>query len=154
MNTTPNEPTPTEDETHIDPTPVVPVEDQSTPEPEEGLGKEAAKYRRRLRETETERDALNVRVEKMQRADVERLTEASRLKGAAFWAAGTKLSDVLDDDGNVDGQKVAQAIIAARETLGVPDPILNGNRAPREGAYPEMNRRSEFDRMADVLSGS
>lgn len=97
----------------------------------DGSGREAAKYRRRLRAAEAERDALKGTVEAMQRAEVERLATADGLKPAALWA-GAELAGLLGDDGTVDGAKVAAAIGAAREQLGIPVPPV-GPRVPREG---------------------
>ncbi len=75
-----------------------------------GDGHEAAKYRRRLREAEAERDTLGSRVETMQRAEVERLAAADLAAPADMWLTGTALPDLLDDDGDVDPAKVTDTI--------------------------------------------
>jgi hypothetical protein len=74
---------------------------------------EAAGYRRRLRETEQDRDRLAGNLEAMQRAEVERLA-ADGLRalgdGGDLWRAGTELADVLDPDtGAVDPVRVDTA---------------------------------------------
>ena len=79
-----------------------------------GPGREAAKYRRRLREAETERDRLSEQVGALQRAEVERLATADDLRPAALWASGVELAGLLTDDGTVDAEKVSAAIGAAR----------------------------------------
>lgn len=108
-------------------------EPEDTPDDDGKGGKEAAKYRRRLRETETERDALTKRVETLQRGEVERL--AGHLsQPSAVWAAGVQLADVLDEQGDVDPEKVRLAVTAASEQLGLaraprtprPDPSQGG----------------------------
>ncbi|BBY91334.1 hypothetical protein MGALJ_10030 [Mycobacterium gallinarum] len=79
------------------------------PEPEEERApedKEAAKYRRRLRDTEAERDRLTDRLTTLQRREVERLAADHLADGADLWRDGAQLEDVLDDDGDIDADKV------------------------------------------------
>ncbi len=73
------------------------------------LRREAARYRRSLREAGTERDGLRGRVEAMQKAEVERLVATDLAAPADMWLAGASLPDLLDDDGNVDPGKVNDA---------------------------------------------
>lgn len=73
---------------------------------------EAARWRTKLRETET-------RLEAMQRAAVDSQVAALGVKPAAFWAAGTQLGDLLGEDGTPDAAKVEQATTAAKDTLGI-----------------------------------
>lgn len=110
---------------------------EAPPEPDdEGRqegGNEAAKYRRRLRDTEAERDNLAERVLALQRAEVERLA-GHLTQPNAVWAAGVQLASVLDDQGDVDPDKVRLAVTAAAEQLGLaraprtprPDPSQGG----------------------------
>lgn len=83
-------------------------------------GREAAKYRRQLREVETERDTLKGQLDALRRAEVDRQTTEAKLKPAALWASGADLAGLLAEDGTVDAVKVAHAITAARDTLGIP----------------------------------
>ncbi|WP_133054976.1 hypothetical protein [Mycolicibacter nonchromogenicus] len=77
--------------------------------------KEAAAYRRRLRDTEAERDQLASRLADAQRAIVTS-TVAQRLQDPAdFWST-TELADVLGDDGGVDAEKVSAAIKAVLDS--------------------------------------
>jgi len=76
------------------------------------LRREAARYRRSLREAETERDGLRGRVETMQRAEVQRLVADQIAVPADVWLAGASLPDLLDDDGNVDQAKVTDTVKA------------------------------------------
>lgn len=83
------------------------------PEPAERAGEpssEAAKYRRRLRDAESERDALAGRVEGMQRAAVERQATASLAQPTDIWLAGVSLAELLDADGNLDPSLVDTAV--------------------------------------------
>ena len=115
-------------------------------------GREAAKYRRRLREAEAQRDQLAGQVEAMQRAEVERLAEADGLKPAALWA-GAELAGLLADDGTVDGARVSAAIEAAREQLGIPAPPV-GPRVPNEGRSPGRPAKpSGREAMVGIVMG-
>jgi hypothetical protein len=64
--------------------------------------KEAARYRRRLRETESERDGLAERLQVIQRGDAERIAASKMADPADLWRDGAQLADVLDDAGQVD----------------------------------------------------
>src|SRR5699024_7564560 len=96
-------------------------------------GNEAAKYRRRLRAAEAQRDALTERLETMQRAEVERLAGEHIAKGESLWAAAS-LADVLDDAGNVDPQRVAAAAQEAQERLGLASPVRTPRPDPSAGS--------------------
>jgi hypothetical protein len=83
--------------------------------------REAASYRRRLRETETERDEAHQRAQAAQRAEAERLAQGADLtgrdahharvmaRGADLWAAGVNLDELVGDDGRVDPAAVNAA---------------------------------------------
>lgn len=101
-------------------------------------GAEAAKYRRRLRETEGERDALAGRVERMQRAEVTRLTSDRLAVPEDVFAFGLTLADLLDDDEEVSAALIDTAVLgllASRPGLAkvVPPP---GPRSYGQGRYP------------------
>jgi hypothetical protein len=100
-----------------------------------GPGKEAARYRRRLRDTETQRDQLAQRLEAMQRAAIDAQADREKIKPAALWASGVELAALLTDDGTVDTSKVTEAITAARATLGIEKPPPR-NHVAREGSNP------------------
>lgn len=91
-------------------------------------GREAARYRRQLREAEAERDAARGAAEAAQRALVEHLAQTTgRVRPVALWASGVALADLLDEEGNVDAAKVSEAAENAASTLGLsrtpkPDP--------------------------------
>lgn len=97
----------------------------TTTEPDEqpkGPAAEAARYRRQLRDTEGERDGLRTRVETFQRRDAERVAaEHLADPGDLFTVGGVQLADLLDEDGEVDHERVteaARAVIATRPGLG------------------------------------
>lgn len=115
----------------------------------EPTAREAARYRRRLREAEAERDALTSRLETMQKAEAERIAAGTVTNPAALWAAGTTLADVLTDDGTVDPEKVRAATVTAAERLGLARPARN--HVPGEGGNPRPSARD--DDMASVIAG-
>lgn len=71
------------------------------------LSREAASYRRRLRQTEGERDRLREQVDALQRAEVERLASAAGLAVAAdVWQFGATLETLRTETGDVDAETV------------------------------------------------
>lgn len=85
-------------------------DDTAAPADQEGAGREAAGYRRRLRDTEQERDALRTQVETMQRQEVERVAGEHLSVGTDLLSiGGTALADVLDESGDVDPDAVRGA---------------------------------------------
>lgn len=73
---------------------------------------EAAKYRRRLREAEAERDALREQVDGLRRAEVERQVADDLEDPSDLWRAGADVGELLDDQGAVDRGKVDQAVLS------------------------------------------
>lgn len=95
---------------------------------------EAAKWRRRLRETEqahldaeatwkTERDQLVAQRDALRRAEVDRIATEHGVKPALVWAAGTELGDLVAEDGTVDKDKVAATVDGVRREF-LPAPRL------------------------------
>lgn len=80
-------------------------------------GKEAAKYRTRLRETEAERDTVREQMTTLRRQVAEGASGLA--KPAALWAAGADPADLFTDDGQLDPDALSAAVDQARETLGV-----------------------------------
>lgn len=116
--------------TQPDPAEIETADDDSKP------GREAAKYRRQLREAEAERDELRTQLGALRRAEVDRLVTDAKLKPAAVWAAGTELGNLLAADGTVDPAKVAAAVAATRETLGI-SPVPAAPSAHGQGKVGE-----------------
>lgn len=84
--------------------------EQATEQPDSGNA-EAAKYRRRLREAETERDRLSEQVTRLQTAEVQRRITDSLEDPTDLWRDGLQLSDVLDEYGQVDEAALDQAVL-------------------------------------------
>lgn len=102
-------------------------------------GSEAAKWRRRLRDTEVERDTLAQRVERFQRAEVTRLVADDLAQPGDLFRFGVTLADVLDDDGKVEPGLVATALsglLEARPGLGKPAPQQRGPSSHGQGHRP------------------
>ncbi len=77
--------------------------------------REAASYRRRLRDAEGDRDRLAEQVAGYQRREVEQLVERGRgfrrmSSGSDLWTGGVSLADVLAEDGRVDQDKALAAM--------------------------------------------
>lgn len=120
----------------------------------DGPGREAAKYRRRLRAAEAERDRLAGQVESLQRAEVDRLAAGADLRPAALWASGPELADLLTENGTVDQAKVFAAVAVAREQLGIPNPPPRRNYVKGEGRSPGRPAKpSGLDAMVAVVRG-
>ena len=97
--------------------------------------KEAAGYRTRAREAETQAESLQQRIEALEWAEVERhLPKGSpRLEG--LQKLGLELGELRDDQGNINPEKVQEAVSAAAELVGVSlDP--QAPRMPLEGRAP------------------
>jgi hypothetical protein len=140
--TDPVEPAPTPDTEPLGPQ--KPQQETGEPAADEHTkaGRDAARYRRQLRETEAERDSLRGRVEALQRAEVERLAQQHITKGEALWTAGADLTALLREDGTVDPAKVAAAAQTAADTLGLTRPMPD-LYIPAEGRIPEAPLRRD-----------
>lgn len=91
--------------------------DQPPADPPESGNSEAAKYRRRLRDTEAVRDAHAARIEAFQRRDVSRIAGETLAQPSDLFDVGRReLADLLDDDGEVDEEKVNLASAALLES--------------------------------------
>lgn len=70
-----------------------------------------AKYRTQLRAAEAERDQLKERLERRDKADVERMIASKLIDPQDLWAGGVSLADVLDpDSGDISPQLVDEAV--------------------------------------------
>lgn len=143
-----------EDTTEVEPTEAVedteqPTDDASTDDTGEDSGNaEAARWRRKLRETETERDALAQQLEAVQRQQVEGLLGG--VKPQAVWAVA-ELSELLAEDGTIDTGKVTAAVEAAREKFGITKPA-KGNHVPNVGNQPSTPPK--LDRWKEAFTPS
>ena len=93
--------------TTIEPT----TEPADAPEAPDATGpaNEAAKYRKRLREAEAERDALSERLTAERKSAVERLAGDRLAAPGDLWQLA-ELDQMIGDDGGLDLDKVAATI--------------------------------------------
>lgn len=116
------------------------TDDQTDADPgdDQAPNREAAAYRRRLRDTETERDALAGRVEALQRREAERIAGEHLADPTDLWLLDDDLGALLTD-GDVDLTKVvaaAKAITATRPRLAAA-PLDLGQGARGGGRHSE-----------------
>jgi hypothetical protein len=77
------------------------------------LSREAASYRRRLRETEGERDDLRGRLEGYEREHVERIAGDAGLQVPSdVWTFGASLDTLRGDDGAIDSDAVNGLVVS------------------------------------------
>lgn len=81
-------------------------------------GSEAAKWRTKLREAETQRDGLSARVQALQRSEALRLAGEHLAAGEDLFGFGATLDDLLDEQGDLDPEAVQAA--AAAVAIGRP----------------------------------
>ena len=115
-----------------------------------------ARYRRRLRETEAERDQLVERLAVVQRGEAERLAAGHLADGADIWRDGAELAALLDEDGNVDPAKVkelATATAAAHPHWSRPAPPKGIRRNLNQSGATATNDRVDTS-WSSVLRGA
>lgn len=107
------------------------TEPTTEPTTDEGGNAEAAKYRRRLREAEAERDAARGTVESLQRQLAEHLVADRLAQPSDLWDIGrAAVTELLGEDGALDPAKVSDAV----DSLLAARPGLSTRRAPRPDA--------------------
>lgn len=79
--------------------------------PELSGNREAAKYRRQLRDVETERDQLKSLVDSYRKTEVERRVSDALEDPRDLWLSGVALADVLGEDGTVDESKLDAVVL-------------------------------------------
>ncbi len=127
---------PTPDDTTDDAAEVEVAETTATDEPTDAHpGREAAKYRRQLRDAEATRDTLAARVQRFQTAEAERVAAGPGrlLDPTDLWRV-TDLADVVDDDGELDLEKVSDAVdklIERKPHYAEPQTSLDLDLGPR-----------------------
>ena len=122
-----------------------PPEPPATEAPEDGAAaasREAASYRRRLREAERERDGLRERLATYERTEAERIA-AERGLGlpSDLWVA-VQMDDLRAEDGGLDHEKVKASVdglLKARPHWRKPIPDLgSGARTSSEPRPPGL----------------
>lgn len=98
-------------ETAPDPTEVEPTTEQ--PDPNPSLVEARDRYRSERDTARQELTAAAARIERMQRAEVERIAaEHLAMPGDLFTLTGNAVADYLTEDGDVDTEKVAADVTA------------------------------------------
>lgn len=124
--------------------------EQETPEPRQRAADQAAKYRVRAREAETQAAELTERVAALQTAEVDRILTDLGYTPKGFWATGAQLSDFTTDTGTINPDAVQQAAQGAAIEYGLQQARLGFASAPLEGTYtPPVDKP---DGMAGALS--
>lgn len=144
-----------------EPTPADPaVEPEAEPEQDappaetESPNHEAARYRTQLRAAEGERDALRATVAAMQGEHVARQASARLVDGSDLLDNGATLPDLLDEAGNVDPDKLTDALDALLVRKPHLGRVIDGRRStadPAVGAGPPP--APDGPGWGDVISG-
>lgn len=113
---------------------------------DQGGNSEAAGYRRRLRDTEAERDTLAERVATLQRREIDRLAgERLAVPADLLSLGGVELADLLGEDGVPDAEKIkaaADQLVTDRPGLAAPKRPTGGMGQGRIGAPVKSGRAS------------
>ena len=118
------------------------------PQPD-SRNREAARYRTQLREAQATNEQLRIRLETMQRREVERRMSSTLQTPDDYWLTGS-LADLLDDDGELIEERIdaaAAELIATRPGWAKPEPAPSFDGGARRSA--PNNQLT----MADVLRG-
>lgn len=99
----------------------------------ETANSEAAKYRRQLRDTEAERDTLAGQLKTARENIVTHMLSKSPATLDAITAAGYEIDSLLDDDGNIDQEKLdaAAADTCERFNITIPMPRVTSGALSR-----------------------
>ncbi len=132
---------------------IPPVGDDQEPASDPKPDREAARYRRQLREAETARDGLLARVDTLQRAEVARIAKAQQgpLHNAAdlLDLGGVTLEQLRNEAGDIDEKKVTAALEEfrkARAYLFQPKPKITFG----QGRGESVDTKS----WSEVINGS
>lgn len=106
------------------------------------LRREAARYRRTLRDTETERDALRTTVQQYQRTEMERIA-ANHLAQPSDLFLVSDQAELLAEDGTVDPEKVTakcSEIVRERPSWAPRTPNYDGGARTSAAAGPSWSQ--------------
>ncbi|XAS63108.1 hypothetical protein ACOM2C_06650 [Pseudarthrobacter sp. So.54] len=83
-------------------------------------GREAAKYRRQLRDTEAERDTLTGTVDSLRKQLInQNMPRSSSVNSDALWKAGFTPAEMFAEDGSINTEKLTEAAKATHELFGL-----------------------------------
>lgn len=106
----------------------------STGNDRQRASREAATYRRRLRDTEAERDAANGLAERRLNAMIAVAVQAAGIPAKAWEASAHDTADLLDEDGLPDPAKLADAIAATATDFSLNRPPERMAPNPQQGS--------------------
>lgn len=107
--------------------------------PDAKARREAAKYRRRLRDTEAERDTLAEQLAAMRRSEVERHAAEQLADPGDLWRSGVEVEQLIADDGGLDSEKIEAAVaelVSERPHYRKPPPAADFDGGARESVEP------------------
>lgn len=114
-------------------------------------GREAAKYRTRLRDTEAERDALREQLTALRRQVVE---DASGLaKPSALWLSDLDANTLFSDDGRVDTGAMTTALARVADDMGLQQAPRTPRPDPSQGGGGSSSRAGATS-WADVINSA
>lgn len=116
------------------------------------IGNEAARYRRRLREAERERDELRDTLAKTRQSIVDNAVAAAGLNPRLMVAAGHTLDTLVGDDGLIDHGKLSEAITNTAQEFNVAPKGRPPQPNPQQGR-PGPPAKSEAS-WSSALKGS
>ncbi|MFI2104100.1 hypothetical protein ACH436_12445 [Isoptericola sp. NPDC019693] len=88
--------------------------------PEQGkAGREAAKYRTQLRETEAERDTLRETVSALRREQAEAALDKTLARPESFWLTGATVDEYIDEAGKLDRSRLIADAQSAISKQGI-----------------------------------
>ncbi|MCI1963292.1 MAG: hypothetical protein LKJ18_03970 [Ancrocorticia sp.] len=96
------------EQTDTNPEEAVDTVEQVSEQPDTSANTEAAKYRRKLREAEAERDQATMQRDALARSIAEGYLPAN-VPARLFWEKNTNVTEILGKDGGVDKAKVEAA---------------------------------------------
>lgn len=112
-DTTPETAADITDGTETPPESTTETPEPGTPGDGEGAPDSERKLRKRAQAAEAERDQLRARVDALTKRQVEQLVGTRLHKASDLWI-GTNVTDLLDDNGDVDVSKLDAAVTALR----------------------------------------
>lgn len=120
-----------------EPAPADPEAEVEAEEKGDKVGNEAARYRKKLRSTEAERDTLTGTVDTLRKQLInQNMPHVSKVNGDALWATGRTPDEFFTDAGEIDTDKLSTAIKETHQALGIHwglDPIPDSGSGDRSG---------------------
>ena len=104
---------------------------------------EAAKYRRKLREVEGQRDQLTEQLNTIRRTVIDRQVKALGYEPEGFWAGGAELEQFLNDEGHINDEAVETTAREIAARLGLQGRRFEGSADQgRKGSQSAVTRKS------------